>query len=543
MKMRLLPALIATGLLVCAGPGSLAVRAADVHGELPDMGSSAAELISPAQEALYGGQLLGELRRLGMVIEDPVLQDWISSLGQGLAARSDRPEQPFTFFLMRDRAINAFATLGGFVGMNAGLILTADREDEVAAVLAHEISHATQRHIVRSVESAQKDSIPILIGMLGAVIAAQQAGGNADATQAAIMGGMALLQQRQINYTRSNEHEADRIGIGILAKSGHDPMAMADFFAKLQRATRSQGDAVPDFLRSHPVTTTRISEAKDRAEKMQPRLPAPVDHGNAPRTLAGFDLSALNAAQGGPDVRLFAFARERLRVMSARSPAEAAGEYHQRLRVGENLDDATRYGMAVADMLSGKAAHAIDLLQTLQHDHADIYWIDLALAEAHHRAGEADHADRLFESLLRRLPRNPAVALAYAGALSERGTAEAAGRAISVLRPLLNDAGNDPTLHRSFARAAEVAGDLARAAEAHAEAAFLSGRAEDALNQLMRLKERDDLDYVQRARIDARIAAMTPIVLELRARGIRPDGSSRGQREGTYSLHGPASRD
>jgi predicted Zn-dependent protease len=191
-------------------------------------------------------------------------------------------------------------------------------------------------------------------------------------------------------------------------------------------------------------------------------------------------------------------------------------------------------------MLSGKATQAVELLRTLQPNHPDLYWIDLALAEAHHRAGDADAADALFESLLRRLPRNRAVAIAYAGALSERGTAEAAGRAIAVLRPLLNDAGHDPSLHRSFARAAEVAGDIPRAAEAHAEAAFLSGRAEDALNQLLRLKERDDLDYVQRARIDARISAMTPIVLELRARGIRPDGSSRGeQREGMYSLRGP----
>ena len=182
---------------------------------------------------------------MGYILEDPLLDGWLHDVGQRLSASSDRPQQSFTFFLLRDRQINAFATLGGYIGMNAGLILSAEREDEMAGVLAHEIAHVTQQHVLRGAEKAQRDSLPILLAMLGAIVAAQQAGGNSsgDATSAAVMAGLGLLQQRQIDYTRDNEAEADRVGIRTLSRSGYDPEAMADFFQTMQATVRmNQGD-------------------------------------------------------------------------------------------------------------------------------------------------------------------------------------------------------------------------------------------------------------------------------------------------------------
>src|SRR5690606_2180180 len=153
------------------------------------------------------------------------------------------------------REINAFATLGGYVGVNAGLFLHAESEDEVAAVLAHEVAHVTQRHLVRAAERAKKDALPMTLAMLGAMIAASSAGGDADASQAVIASSMALMQQRQINYTRSNEQEADRVGITALARSGYQPLAMAAFFERIQRVGRTGGSGssqFPDYLRTHP---------------------------------------------------------------------------------------------------------------------------------------------------------------------------------------------------------------------------------------------------------------------------------------------------
>lgn len=512
--------LIILSILALATPANLR---AQENTDLPDIGSSAATQISPAEEAAYGRELLGAYRMQGYLLDDPLLQDYLDDLGFRLASHSDRPEQPFTFFIVRSRQINAFASLGGYVGINAGLVLTAEREDELAAVLAHEVSHSIQRHIVRSVESTQKDALPILLGMVAAIVASNQAGGSGDAAQAAVAGGIALMQQRQINFTRGNEHEADRIGIQLLDKAGMDPMAMADFFGRMLRATRSQGDATPDYLRTHPVTTTRISEAKDRARSLDKHststLPVPTSSAS-PGISLRLDFTPQERADHSREA--FPWARERLRVLSASNPAESLAEYQRRERLGETLSDPERYGLALARMATGDAPSALTELTALDDRHPHSTWLPLSIAEANYRAGNTEAALARCEALLAEQPRNRAVALSYARLLAESGTPEAGLSAQRVLRPLLDLAGGDAPFHEAFARASETAGDLVRAGEAWAEVAFLSGRAEDALNQLQRLKEREDLDYVQRARVEARITAITPTVLEMRARGIRP---------------------
>jgi predicted Zn-dependent protease len=515
---------------------------------LPDIGSSAGELISPAREAQYGAMYLRELRRHGYVLDDPLVDDWLQAMAFRLVAASERPGNDYTFFMLRSRQINAFATLGGYIGTNAGLVLTAESEDEVAAVLAHEIAHVTQRHIVRSVERAQKDTLPIMLGMLAAVIAAQSSGSSSsdNAAQAAIAGGMGLMQQRQINYTRANEHEADRLGIHTLARAGYDPGAMAVFFGRLQRSYRAVGyeGYIPDYLRTHPVTTTRISEARDRAARYQTTSggsvcvmendgrvvecvrsvaqggSASIAHRNPllPEHLSRSRLDP--GAVGEPG--LFDWARERLRVMSAESGAAAVAEYQRLIEGGAALSDAQRYGLGLARLRANQGKAAMAELMPLVDRHPANYWAALALAEAEFRAGRIDAARTRFDAIQASLPNSRAVALNYARVLGEIGTPEAGRRAQEVLRPLLPHAAEDYAFQQIFARASELAGDLVRAGEAHAEAAFLSGRAEDALNQLEALKRREDLDYIQRARIDARIAALTPIVLEMRRQGIGP---------------------
>jgi len=519
---------------------------------LPDIGSSAGELLTPAKQAEYGAMMLRELRNYGYLLDDPLLDDWLQSLGNRLGANSDRPEQPYTLFMLKERQINAFATLGGYIGMNAGLVLTARREDEVAAVLSHEIAHVTQQHVLRGVERAQRDQVPILLGMLAAIVAAQAAGGSSsgDATQAAIVSGMGLIQQNQINYTRSNESEADRLGIRTLSRSGYDVDAMAGFFERMAQATRGNegGYTVPDYLRTHPVNTTRISEARQRADQLKrntvtavtsvpgggervervdrSRIQAPPGIGN-PLLPAGFRLDSLDPADGMQGAQ-FAWAQERLRALTANTADAAIREYEALRRASPTgLSDAQRYGLAIARMAREPATAAQELAALLD-DHPDSLWVALALGQAESRAGRTAQANRRFDELLQRLPSSRPVALTYAHALVEQGGAEAGRRAQEVLRPMLARAGEDPVFQQTFARASELAGDTHRAAEAYAEAAFLNGRPEQALIQLETLKKRGDLDYVTRSRVDARIAAITPTVLELRRQGIRdPDMQRR----------------
>src|SRR5690606_26643123 len=391
------------------------------------------------------------------------------------------------------------------------------------------------------------------LAMLGAIAIAQSAGGNSsdDAAMAAIASAQGLAAQRQINYTRSNESEADRIGIRTLARGGYEPEAMASMFERMQAVSRTnQGgerERLPDYLKTHPVTTTRISEAKDRAERLTGNtVTGSVSTPDATRTrrarIGGVSVpdcllvsdnpllpSPLSLAVGldAGESREFGWARERLRVLSANTAEAAVREYEGIGRAGA-LDDAQRYGLSVAHLRAGRGDQAATGFTELLERYPGDLWITLGLAEADAHAGRAAAADRRFEALLERMPRNPAVALSYADVLVARNTAEAGRRAQAVLRPLTNSSGDDPAFQRTFARASEIAGDPVRAGEAWAEAAFLSGREEQALVQLNTLKKREDLDYYARARIDARIARITPVVLELRRQGIRdPDLNNR----------------
>lgn len=527
--------LLPTAVLTVALGTALASFGAPAQQEkLPDIGSSAGQLLSPSQQAQYGGMLLAQLRNYDYLLEDPLIDGWLDTLGSRLAANSHQPRQPFTFFVMDDRQINAFATLGGYIGVNAGLVLTAESEDEVAAVLSHEIAHVTQEHVLRAVERAQRDQLPVLLAMLGAIAIAQSGGGNSsdDATQAVMAGAMGLMQQRQINYTRSNEHEADRLGIQTLARSHYDVDAMAGFFEKMQVASRANSGTggyygVPEYLRTHPVSTTRISEAKARALQIE-REPGgfQVSGGASDNPLLphGFTITGEALESGGTGQ--FELARERLRVLSASSPREAIREYERIERSGK-LDPAQRYGLAIAHLRAGEAATAAETFEQLLRERPGDVWVSLALAEAEVDSGNREDGDARFEALVDRLPGNRAVALTYARVLSERNTVEAGQRAQEILRPLLARAGDDAMFQRTYARASEIAGEPIRAGEAYAEAALLSGRPERALVQLNTLKKHPDVDYYARARIEARIAQITPLVLELKRQGIRDEDLER----------------
>ncbi|MEO7252012.1 MAG: M48 family metalloprotease, partial [Arenimonas sp.] len=416
---------------------------------LPDIGSSAGELLSPQEEIQYGAYTLYQLRRFGYVLEDPLIDGWLDTMGHRLAAASDRPEQPFVFFLMRDRQINAFATLGGFVGVNAGTILTAQNEDEIAGVVAHEISHVTQRHVLRAVERAKQDQLPIMLATLGAIIAAQQGGGrdkngnpnSGDAIQAAVLGGQALAAQRQINYTRSSEAEADRVGIQTLYRAGYNANGMGDFFERMDRLTRgnSGGYNLPSYLQTHPVTTTRLSEARDRASRLQKERPAyGASSAVRPSLLLPWGMSASGPGVSVPPQRMFEWARERLRVLTAESPGAALKEAKAGLAAaGAKASDPQRYAVALAYLQMGYPAAAEDLLQTLAKAHPNNVWIAVTLSENAFVAKDESTARKRYEALLASHPEDRALSLSYAQILNSIGTAEAGRRAQAILRPLL----------------------------------------------------------------------------------------------------------
>ena len=231
-------------------------------GDLPDIGDSTGTLLSPEFERRLGQSFLNHIRRHTPIQDDPEIETYIQSIGYRLVANSDGNERQFTFFVIDDSMINAFAAPGGIVGINAGVILNSATESELAAVMAHEVVHVTQKHMARGAEAQSKMSVPMMAAMLGAILVATQ---NPEAGQAAIIAIQGGAAQAQINFTRANEQEADRIGMQLLERSDFNPRGMPGFFEKLQKQSRYFAQA-PEFLRSHPLTSSRIADSKARSE-------------------------------------------------------------------------------------------------------------------------------------------------------------------------------------------------------------------------------------------------------------------------------------
>ena len=195
--------------------------------ELPEIGDSSQTVLSRAQEQELGETFMRDLRANVRIIEDPEIEAYIQGLGHKLAAHSGQRNLKFTFFVVDHTGVNAFAAPGGFVGVNAGLVTTTQSESELAAVLAHEIAHVTQRHIARFFELSDRASLSVLAGLVAAIIIGTQNPTAGVATAVAVQGS---ATQALIDFTRANEKEADRVGIKILAEAGLDPRAVPTFF-------------------------------------------------------------------------------------------------------------------------------------------------------------------------------------------------------------------------------------------------------------------------------------------------------------------------
>jgi predicted Zn-dependent protease len=312
---------------------------------------------------------------------------------------------------------------------------------------------------------------------------------------------------------------------------------MAAFFDRMERLMRpgSGGIDVPEFLQTHPVTSTRISEAKALAHVIKQREAAHprsnvADDTRWKSTLAPLPYVhahgqlATRAAASAGDYDDYRLMRERVRVLTARNNNDMIDYYKHNFAGQRGFDGpATRYGYALALTRGNRGGEAVAQLQPLIDKQPQSLPLQLALADAQLHAGQRAKALAVYATLAKRLPDNHAVADAYADALLASGSVDDARKAAALLRPLLDEEVDEPTLYRTYGRACERAGQEVRAGEAFADATYLSGRATDALDQLRRLLKRKDLDYYQRARIQARIEYITPIALELHRRGITAD--------------------
>ena len=451
--------------------------------DLPNIGDPAERLITPDQERQLGEAFMRQLRQQVPFVDDPEINAYLSNLGNRLVANSDTPSERFTFFIVKDASINAFAAPGGFIGMHSALILTAHNESELAGVLAHEIAHVTQKHLVRAYDSASRMGLPMAAAILAAILIGSQ---DSEAGQAAIMSVQAGAIQQQINFTRANEKEADNIGMQTLARSEFDPRGMPDFFERLQQATRYYGQGLPPFLSTHPVTTDRIAESMARAEQQRP--------------------------QHIQDNLNFYLAQAKLRVLTTADAKQASVYFNQAKTVPALPPAARDYGRALALAEAGDIGAAKTQLTRLNQGDPDRIAYQLALAEIDLAAGRSSVALEQYQHMLRLYPNNPVLVEGYARALLDSGRYAEAQQILDGARR--RQSRPEPNHYLLLAQAARGMKREADAHEAMAEYYFLNGQTFEAVEQLTLATRIPGQDFYQSSRIEARLQILEALALD-----------------------------
>ncbi|MBI1195023.1 MAG: M48 family metalloprotease [Gammaproteobacteria bacterium] len=448
------PGVLALSLTTAAG---YPVAAAEP--DLPDIGGAASAYLSIADEQRLGDEFMRNIRGTMKLIDDDLAVDYVQRLGARLALHAPTEGRVFDFFIPDDSSINAFAGPGGHIGINSGLILMADGESELAAVMAHEIAHVTQRHLARAFEQASHMNLPLAAAIVTSIILGSRDGQAGAAALAATAAGSA---QTQINFTRANEQEADRVGLEILAKSGYDPRSMPEFFQRLQQATRIMDSQDYEFLRTHPVTTSRIADSMGRAEQF-PKVDVPESD--------------------------FLLIRAGVRIASRNDPAAHESYFRANLDKGSrDARIAAQYGLTLALLQGRNLAAARTEFRTLQDEVAgergDAPFMTLLLDVR--IALEEGYADKAVDVLERggndyrgRMP----FFMLYTDALLQAGRAEQV-RELTTQRLAALGQSADPRLYRRLAEAEAKLGRKARAHQALAEFYFLNSDTGSAIQQI-----------------------------------------------------------
>ena len=476
------PALPLPDTLGAAATGDVAAPVSNdtsLMGSLPDLGLPANAAVTPTDDYQIGQLELIQIRNANLLLEDPETDDYLQQLGMRLASQAHDDGQAFHYRAMKSDEINSFATFGGNVYIFTGLMLQTQNEAELAAVMAHETGHVVQHHMARDVLAQSHMSLASTAAMLAAILIGAAGGGSSgQAMEGAIALAQATQMQRSINFTRSQEIEADYVGIQLLAAAGYDPYEMADFFETIYRDAGPEGEEFP-LLQDHPVTSERIAAARARAAQFPRRK---------------------SYAQSVS----YAFIKERVRVLAA-DPGERVDQYYKQLRAHRPLTAAERYGQALLQIRSDSAAEArqaVATLRDLQATYPELILLYTALGQALEAAGEHSAALAQFALSEQLFPHNVPLTIHYAQALMQVGKP---AQAHQLLLDLFNNVDPTPPQIQLTAMAASAAGDNGDAYYYMGEYNLANGQLSLANQELELALAVPNLSNVQRQRFIARL--------------------------------------
>lgn len=461
-------------------------HAVQAQSDLPDLGEVSDATLSLADEARIGREVMRAMRESGQMLDDVEVSAYLNELGGRLAAFAQLPGGHFSYFAVNDNSINAFAMPGGYIGVHSGLILATQSEGELASVLAHETAHEAQRHIARMQAASNATSPWLLAGTVAAAILASRAGGGQGA-MGALSAGMGLSISNQLTYSRDFEREADRVGMQYLAKAGYDVRTMPMFFARLDKANRYSDNAAFAFLRTHPVTTERISEAENRAQ----------------------DYPVVMRA----DSLTYLLVREKIRVLG-QTPEEASAYYHTALERRLFLNEGAQwYGLARARLAAHDLAGArSDLAEARRRlaSHPMLFTLEVAIER---EARNWPAARRAVHRGLAAFPQNLALQLADVDVLIDSGARD---EALAAVRRQLERRPGDASLYRRQASLYADRDDL-RYHAALGNAFYYEQRYGPAQEQYQLAGQAKGNDFYLRSSIEARLREVEKLLKDEKA--------------------------
>jgi predicted Zn-dependent protease len=444
------PQWLIPAMLTLAATGTNAAQ----NQNLPEFGDTTSAIISLAEERTIGQQFLRSLYAQAPRVQDPLMQSYLEHLIYRLASHSQLEDRRLNLVVIDDTALNAFAAPGGIVGVNLGLFLVGETENEISSILAHELAHLSQRHFARGLDAGRGAGLKSMAGLLAGIVLMTTSGGTAGI--AAISAGQGAAETDRLRYSRSREAEADRVGIDTLAEADMDPRSMAYMFERLERANRFNTTRIPEFLLTHPVTKDRIADTYNQTRN--------YPKGTWPLSL-DFQLMKMRAT-----------------VMAAPANSDLVA----RLENGLNHTDpvmktAYQYGLVLALIEAGNVTRAQPLLVSLlAQDPGKIAFI-LADAARHARVEHYDLAANLLRRALQININNYPLTMSYADALMRGGKP---GQAATALARLANERPNDVDVWYLLAEAYGLANDIVGVHEARAEYFVLVGNFDQAVKQL-----------------------------------------------------------
>ncbi|CNE06327.1 M48 family metallopeptidase [Yersinia nurmii] len=464
---------IATLLTTLLYSGVAPVSAETPQDLLPDIGTTAGGTLSINQELAMGDFYVRQMRASTPLISDPLLTQYINQLGNRLVANANSVRTPFHFFIVNNDQLNAFAFFGGNVVLHSALFRYTENESELASVLAHEISHVTQRHLARAMEEQQRMAPLTWVGVLGSILltmASPQAG------MAGLSGTLAGTQQGIISFTQGNEQEADRIGIVVLQRSGFDPQAMPNFMQKLADQSR-YASKPPEMLLTHPLPDSRLSDARNRASQMKPHPVASSQD--------------------------YLFAKVRILGMYGSTEYSLSSDLLDTLSKGTTREQlAAKYGQAILFYQAKKYDSARNVLQPLLTQQPNNIWFLDLMTDIDLGQNKNAQAIARLEKAIAGQNNEPVLQLNLANAYVQGGQPAAASR---ILYRYTFAHPNDPNGWDLLAQASAAQGLRDEELSARAESLALSGKLPQAIGLLSDASARVKLGSLKQARYDARI--------------------------------------